>query len=96
VQVTGRALHCQVSDAGRADADGRAARARTGVAVRPWLFQPGHGLWLARSITDHLAVASGPAGSQVTAVFALPDADGDQGGRVPPQRRLADSGGDGR
>lgn len=43
------------------------------VAVRPWQLQRGHGLWLVRSLADQLAIAPGATGSQVTAVFALPD-----------------------
>jgi anti-sigma regulatory factor (Ser/Thr protein kinase) len=70
--VAGGALHCMVSDDGQGGSNGHA---RTGalVAVRPWLFKPGHGLWLVRGVADRLFVAPGPGGSQVTAVFALPD-----------------------
>jgi anti-sigma regulatory factor (Ser/Thr protein kinase) len=71
MRVADGALHCQVNDAGQGSANGR-ARSPTAVTVRPWLFQPGHGLWLVRSLADELAVAPSPAGSQVTAVFALP------------------------
>jgi anti-sigma regulatory factor (Ser/Thr protein kinase) len=71
VQVVDGALHCRVSDGGPGSAGGR-ARPVAAVAVRPWLFQPGHGLWLVRNIADDLAVAPSPAGSQVTVVFALP------------------------
>ncbi len=65
------ALHCMVSDAGRGSGDGH-ARAGTVAAVRPWLFKPGHGLWLVRGVADQLTAGPGPGGSQVTAVFALP------------------------
>jgi anti-sigma regulatory factor (Ser/Thr protein kinase) len=65
------ALHCMVSDAGRGSGDGH-ARAGTLVAVRPWLFKHGHGLWLVRGVADRLTADPGPGGSQVTAVFALP------------------------
>jgi len=79
LQVTGGALSCQVSDAGGTAPVG-------GIATRPWPFEPGHGLSLARTIADHLAIATGPAGSHVTAVFALPGAGGGkadgQAGRV--------------
>lgn len=71
LRVAGRALHCVVSDAGRGRVDGR-AYAGTAVFVQPWLFKPGHGLWLVRSLADDLAVAPDGAGSHVTAVFALP------------------------
>lgn len=94
VQVTDGALWCRVSDTG-----GRAPPAGTGGDVRPWPFEPGHGLWLVRSIADHLAIAPEPAGSQVTAVFALPGAaDGRADGRaerVPSPGRLGAGGGDG-
>ena len=69
--VAGAALHCMVSDAGRGSGDGQ-ARAGALVAVRPWLFKPGHGLWLVRGVADRLTAEPGPGGSQVTAVFALP------------------------
>lgn len=64
-------LHCMVSDEGRGAVNGH-ARAGTVAAVRPWLFKPGHGLWLVRGLADRLTAAPGPGGSQVTAVFALP------------------------
>jgi anti-sigma regulatory factor (Ser/Thr protein kinase) len=70
--VSEGALHCMVSDAGRGSGDGH-AQAGTLVAVRPWLFKPGHGLWLVRGVADRLTAGPGPGGSQVTAVFALPD-----------------------
>jgi anti-sigma regulatory factor (Ser/Thr protein kinase) len=69
--VAEAALHCMVSDAGRGGDDGH-AHAWSRVAVRPWLFQLGHGLWLVRGVADQLTAAPGPGGSQVTAVFALP------------------------
>lgn len=71
VQVADGALHCQVSDAGRTTTDGT-ARMTAVVALRPWLLQDGHGLWLVRSLADQLAIAPSASGSQVTAVFALP------------------------
>jgi anti-sigma regulatory factor (Ser/Thr protein kinase) len=71
--VTEGAMHCMVSDAGRGGGDGH-ARAGALVAVRPWLFKPGHGLWLVRGVADQLTADPGPGGSQVTAVFALPRA----------------------
>jgi two-component sensor histidine kinase len=50
---------------------GGTGQARMG-AIRPWPFQPGHGLWLVRNAADHVSVASGLGGSEVTAVFTLP------------------------
>ena len=66
-------LTCHIAD----DGPGRAAgggRGRTGnaTAVQGWLIQPGHGLRLVQDIADHLSIATSPAGSEVTAVFALP------------------------
>jgi anti-sigma regulatory factor (Ser/Thr protein kinase) len=57
-------LH-QVSDAGPAG-DPRAA------AAQPWPVQPGHGLWIVHAAADQVNVASGLAGSRVSAVFILP------------------------
>ena len=79
LRVSGGALHCVVSDAGPGSTDGR-ARAGAAVAVQPWLFKPGHGLWLVRNLADDLAVASSWAGSQVTAVFTLSGDGGSTGG----------------
>jgi anti-sigma regulatory factor (Ser/Thr protein kinase) len=66
-------LTCHIADdgPGRAVGGGR-GRAGNATAVRDWLIQPGHGLWLVRDIADHLSIAASPAGSEVTAVFALP------------------------
>jgi anti-sigma regulatory factor (Ser/Thr protein kinase) len=68
MHAAGGELHCQVSDAGPG---GRAGRAVSATSVRQWKIQPGHGLWLVRDIADRLSIAPGPAGSAVTAVFAL-------------------------
>lgn len=65
-------LYCQVSEAG----PGGAARAGT-AASRPWPVERGHGLWLVQVTADQVSVASGSAGSQVTAVFTLPGPGGD-------------------
>lgn len=86
MRETSGELHCHVSDAGN---DGADAHARTGgtVTVRQWLIRPGHGLWLVRDIADRVSIASGPAGSEVTAVFSLPgfrdsqDSQGSHGAR---------------
>jgi anti-sigma regulatory factor (Ser/Thr protein kinase) len=68
-------LRCQVSDAGPGGANGAARKGGAG-AIRPWPLQPGHGLWLVRNAADRLSVASGPDGSEVTAVFILPGSGG--------------------
>jgi anti-sigma regulatory factor (Ser/Thr protein kinase) len=96
MQVTGRALCCQVSDDGRGDDDGR-THAEAGGVAGAWLFQPGHGLSLVRSVADHLTIEPGPAGSLVTAMFDLPYGQGAVNGqarRIPLPQCLADGGGD--
>ena len=60
-------LRCQVDDGG-----GRGGRAAD--EVGPWPYQRRHGLWLVREVADEMTVRSGPDGTQVTAVFALPAA----------------------
>jgi anti-sigma regulatory factor (Ser/Thr protein kinase) len=72
VQVADGALHCQVSDFGQAAAEAPVAAAAM-ADLRPWQLQHGHGLWLVRSLADRLAIAPSAAGSQVTAVFTLPE-----------------------
>ncbi len=64
-------LYCQVSDAGPAGADAH-NRGADPAAAPPWPVRPGHGLWIVHAAADHVSVASGPDGSQVTAVFTLP------------------------
>jgi anti-sigma regulatory factor (Ser/Thr protein kinase) len=89
MRLTGGKLVFQVSDPGRAARNGRMPRgqhpAGTTDQEQPWPYQPGHGLWLVRRIADHVSAASGPDGSQVTAVFALAQGDipGAPNGRGP-------------
>jgi anti-sigma regulatory factor (Ser/Thr protein kinase) len=71
-------LICHITEDGHGGAGGR-ARAGSVTAVQQWLTQPGHGLWLVREIADHLSITPSPAGSQVTAVFALPSLFGGEG-----------------
>lgn len=71
MRVVAGELHCQVSDAGPSTADGNARRGGVRDA-RLWPIHRGHGLWLVRNVADRLSMASGPAGSEVSAVFALP------------------------
>jgi anti-sigma regulatory factor (Ser/Thr protein kinase) len=78
MQVTAAELICQVSDPGP-DAHGAPVAGATperprpggGVPVRPWPYEPGHGLWLVSQVADRVDVVSGPAGSKVTVAFAL-------------------------
>jgi len=71
-------LYCQVDDDGAAatggyidaaypDEDGQAH-------LGPWPARPGHGLWVVHALADQLTVRSGPEGSQVVAIFSLPEA----------------------
>ena len=67
-------LYCQVSEIGTAWPGGQARRAAT-TATQPWPVQHGHGLWIVQATADQVSVASGSAGSKVTAVFSLPARD---------------------
>jgi anti-sigma regulatory factor (Ser/Thr protein kinase) len=80
MQVTGGELVCRVSDYGPGSRNGQPPGSKpdrqqhpigSTVPAQPWPYQPGHGLWLVRQVADRISVVSGPAGSQVTAVFAL-------------------------
>ena len=82
MRVTGGDLIFQVSDPGTASRNGhspggtvRGQHRGTAAAAEPWPFQPGHGLWLVRRLANRISVASGPTGSQVTAVFAMVPSD---------------------
>lgn len=66
-------LYCQVSDIGQARVNGQARRVQA-AAAQGWPVRRGHGLWLVAAAADHVSVAFGPAGSEVTAVFTLPGA----------------------
>ena len=87
IHVTASTLHCEVSDPGLSSRDGRAPDGTGGQApgtpgAVPWPVEQGHGLWLVHTAADHLRVTSGPYGSLITAVFALPAA-----AAPPPQAR---------
>ena len=78
MRVVGAQLYCAVSDPGQRGAgDGEYAHGdrpdRDSADGAAWLIQAGHGLSLVRSIADQFSVASGPGGSQVIAVFELPE-----------------------
>ncbi|WP_113700610.1 ATP-binding protein [Nonomuraea lactucae] len=76
------ALRCQISDAGAPRPDTGTATHDTGTATHntgtagrdagPWSVQHGHGLWIARYLTDHFTIESGPDGTVATVSFALP------------------------
>lgn len=68
------ALYCAVTDAGAVRP--RGVPAVTRAAAEPWPYEPGHGLWLVRQAADHVSVVTGPAGSEVTAVFVLAEPSG--------------------
>jgi anti-sigma regulatory factor (Ser/Thr protein kinase) len=76
VHVTAGTLHCEVSDPGASSRDGRvpdgaAGQAPGALGAMPWPVEEGHGLWLVRTVADHVRVTCGPHGSLITAVFAL-------------------------
>lgn len=78
MQATDEELICRVSDPGPASRNGHVPGSTPGTQhprgtaawTQPWPYEPGHGLWLVRQIADHISVASGPDGSQVTVVFS--------------------------
>ena len=81
------ALHCQVDDGdpparedhagpgARFSADGTGGAAGTvgRVAVNPFPYVAGHGLWVVRQVADQMQVRSGPRGTRVTITFELPE-----------------------
>jgi len=76
IQVTASTLHCEVSNPGPPSRDGRDPDGTGGQApgAVPWPVEQGHGLWLAHQVADHLRMTSGPHGSLITVLFALPAA----------------------
>lgn len=60
-------LYCQVSDEGRAPADGAAEPG--GAAA--WPVEHGHGLWLAGQLADHVGLSRGADGTTATVRFLL-------------------------
>jgi anti-sigma regulatory factor (Ser/Thr protein kinase) len=73
LQVTARALSCQVSDA-RASARPGLDAQREVDRTATWPVEHGHGLWLVRKTADRVQVAAGPAGTVVSIAFNLPAA----------------------
>jgi anti-sigma regulatory factor (Ser/Thr protein kinase) len=59
------ALHCQVEDGDPPTACGQAS-----VGFLP--SQPGHGLWVARQLSDRMHIRSGARGTHATVTFDLP------------------------
>jgi anti-sigma regulatory factor (Ser/Thr protein kinase) len=82
IEVTPRALRCQVSDGGGAADGGELGEAAVpgltpdslDAGARPvsWPVEHGHGLWLVRRTADQIQVATGPSGSAVCVIFLLP------------------------
>lgn len=73
MEVTPAGLRCQISDAGAEDQLADAAKvAEDAARAAAWPVEHGHGLWLVRRTADQVQVFSGPAGSVVRVVFALP------------------------
>lgn len=58
-------LRCEIRDTGKHDAFGQ-------VTADGWPYEHGHGLWLARTLADHMSVVSDDGGTCVTVVFAPP------------------------
>ncbi len=78
MRTTRDTLIAQVSDPGPASRnghrhDGTPGSYPSGAAGQAQLGPclPGHGLWLVRRVAAHVSTVSGPAGTQVTAVFPL-------------------------
>ena len=76
VHVTASTLYCEVSDPGPSSRDSRVPHGAAGQApgapgTMPWPVEEGHGLWLVRTVADHVRVTCGPHGSLITAVFVL-------------------------
>ncbi len=75
MRVRNGRLYCCVSDAGVSDAGPDQVRRRPfrdrPPPAPPWPVRRGHGLWMVQLTADQVTVASGAAGSQVTAVFTL-------------------------
>jgi anti-sigma regulatory factor (Ser/Thr protein kinase) len=69
LRAAGGALRCLVSDAGP--------------GTSAWPLQPGHGLWIVRSVADQVTVSSGPHGSRVDAVFGWLTGPGPDGTGSP-------------
>ena len=79
IHVTASTLHCEVSDPGPSSRDdpapgGTGGQPSGAPGTVPWPVEQGHGLWLVHTVADHVRVTSGPHGSLITAVFALPAA----------------------
>ena len=76
IHVTASTLHCEVSDPGPPNRNGRVPDGAAGQApgapgAMPWPVEEGHGLWLVRTVADHVSVTCGPHESLITAVFVL-------------------------
>jgi anti-sigma regulatory factor (Ser/Thr protein kinase) len=66
MEITPAGLRCRVSDADLAAAE------KSG-QLASWPVVHGHGLWLVQLTADQMEALTGPAGSVVTAVFAIPE-----------------------
>ena len=76
IHVTASTLHCEVSDPGPPNRNGRVPDGAAGQSpgapgATPWPVEEGHGLWLVRTVAEHVRVTCGPHESLITAVFAL-------------------------
>lgn len=69
-----KALTCEVADGAAAlpaDAPAPAEPAPNATADSPWPVEPGHGLWLAGKVADHLTIHHDDRGSTATIRFDL-------------------------
>lgn len=66
LRADGAFLYCQVSDDGPARLGDQQP-----AGTAPWRREHGHGLWLVDQVADQFSIDHGPAGTTVTAAFAL-------------------------
>ncbi len=79
----GGALRCHVDDDGPQVAGRRAAGPDSQNLAARWPVEPGHGLWLARQVSDQMMLRSDQSGTKAVLIFTLPAvADGRSRGRL--------------
>jgi anti-sigma regulatory factor (Ser/Thr protein kinase) len=66
LRADGAFLYCQVSDDGPARLGDQQP-----AGTAPWRREHGHGPWLVDQVADQFSIDHGPAGTTVTAAFAL-------------------------
>jgi anti-sigma regulatory factor (Ser/Thr protein kinase) len=76
MEITAAGLRCRVSDDGHPGPAGSAAAgdaAGDAALAASWPVEHGHGLWLVQLTADQVQAFTGPAGSLVSTVFAIPE-----------------------